>query len=169
MSIEHLNETLADPERLASLRRRFAAKVDVRGPLECWPWRAKAVARYGYGRMTAGRGRYLRAHQVAWALENGPIPDGVGVLHSCDNPACCNPAHLRLGRQDANVQDAIHRRRASAPPLWIGEAHPRAKLTDAQVREVRESAWTLEQLSKHYGVSVKTVWRIKKGLQRKPR
>lgn len=165
MSISHLNEVLSNPETLASLKMRFAKKVRVGGEGECWPWVAKAVASYGYGRMTAGRGRYLRAHQIAWALENGPIPEGSVVRHSCDNPWCCNPAHLSIGSIADNCSDATTRNRASAPPRMPGAKHPRAKLTEASVQEIRSSAETLDALARRFGVSVKSVWRIRKGLQ----
>lgn len=165
MSIEHLNEVLLDPEMTESLKRRFAAKVKVEEDSECWPWVAKAVARYGYGRMTAGRGRYLRAHQVAWALKNGPIPDGAVIRHTCDNPACCNPSHLKIGTQAENIGDAVRRGRNSPPPHRTGEAHPSAKLTARQVEEIRASQETLEMAAARYGVSSKTIWRIRKNHQ----
>ena len=166
MSISHLNEVLASPEMLESLRRRFNGKVKAGGPDECWPWLAKATANYGYGRMTAGRGRYLRSHQVAWALENGPIPEGASVLHSCDNPACCNPRHLSIGTQAENTADAKAKGRSSPPPRHVGQSHPGAKLSDADADEIRRGGSTLEQAAARFGVSVKTIWRIRKGLQR---
>jgi len=167
MSISHLNEVLASPEMLESLKRRFSSKVKAGKPNECWPWIAKATAKYGYGRMTAGRGRYLRAHQVAWALENGPIPEGSVVLHSCDNPACCNPRHMSIGTQAENMAEARDRKRAASPPRHSGETHPMAKLSDSAVAEIRRGGTTLEQAASQFGVSVKTIWRIRNKLQRK--
>ncbi len=167
MSILHLNEVLASPEMLASLRSRFASKVKVGGPDECWLWLAKATANYGYGRMTAGRGRYLRSHQVAWALANGPIADGLVVLHSCDNPACCNPRHLTVGTQSDNMADARGKNRAARPPKHAGESHPGAKLRDEDVAEIRRGGSTLDQAAAQFCVSTKTIWRIRNGLQRK--
>ena len=165
MSIEHLNEVLASTEMLASLERRFHSKVKAGEPNECWPWIAKATANYGYGRMTAGRGRYLRSHQVAWALQNGPIPDGAIIRHKCDNPSCCNPSHLELGSQADNITDAMGRGRFVRPPRYVGAKHPRAKLDDAKVREIRASKETLNALAERLGVSVKTIWRIRKHQQ----
>ena len=165
MSIQHLSEVLSNPEMKASLERRFASKVKVSGPNDCWPWISRSVAKYGYGRMTAGRGRYLRAHQVAWALIHGPIPKGQVIRHTCDNPSCCNPSHLVAGQQVENVQDSIVRGRSSAPPLHRGESHPMAKLTLEQSREIRNCGGTLNDTAGKYGVSAKTVWRIRNNKQ----
>lgn len=65
-------------------------------------------SRHGYGRINRDGGRDIaRAHRLAWELTHGPIPDGMCVCHSCDNPPCCNPDHLFLGTQRANVRDMV--------------------------------------------------------------
>lgn len=162
MSIKHLNEVLSSPEMRESLKHRFSSKVKAGEPDECWPWIAKATAHYGYGRMTAGRSRYLRSHQVAWALENGNIPEGAVIRHTCDYTACCNPKHLVLGTQAENVADATSRGRSSKPPRMIGSGHPRSKLDDEKVAEIRRSSKTLNALAAEFGVSAKSIWRIRK-------
>ncbi len=84
---------------------RFWPKVDRRGPDECWEWKAARQAE-GYGKMfTTNRCRPERAHRVSWVLHHGPIPDGMFVLHRCDNPPCVNPAHLFLGTNLDNIED----------------------------------------------------------------
>jgi hypothetical protein len=70
---------------------------------ECWPW-ARATHPRGYGRVWFG-GKRVGAHRIAWELENGQIAPGLGILHSCDNPPCCNPAHLTPGTQAENLAD----------------------------------------------------------------
>lgn len=60
---------------------------------------------HGYGRLSV-RGRQMKAHRLAWIIQNGPIPDGLHVLHTCDNPPCCNPEHLFLGTHQDNMTDA---------------------------------------------------------------
>src|SRR5690348_16844605 len=72
----------------------FWSRVDRRSPGECWVW-TRGRLKAGYGQLTVG-GKCRTAHRIAWELTNGPIPDGLSVLHRCDNPPCCNPAHLFL-------------------------------------------------------------------------
>lgn len=166
--MKRLDEILADPKRLASLERRFWPKVDRTAGLEaCWPWIAKATHPYGYGRMTSGRGGHVKAHQIAFALANGPIGDA-WIRHSCDNPACCNPAHLISGTAKDNTQDAIKRGRWKNPPRHIGDAHPHAKLTTAQIRSIESDSDTrpAKMLAVEYGVSQKTIYRIRRGIAR---
>jgi len=92
----------------------LAEKIDkyvVNGALdECWPYTG-TTDRFGYGQMTLGKKYSFQAHRVAFELANGPIPDGLIVRHKCDNPPCCNPAHLELGTHYDNAQDKVSRGR----------------------------------------------------------
>ena len=89
----------------------FWSKVDVQGPDDCWLWK-QSTDRHGYGQ-TGHDGLHWSAHRLAWQLSNGPIPDGLFVLHHCDNPPCCNPAHLFLGTQADNMADMVSKGRAN--------------------------------------------------------
>lgn len=154
---------IRDAEARGNLERRYWPKV-ARGSEEaCWPWLAKARHPYGYGRMTAGRGVQLKAHQIGWALANGPIPEGMSILHRCDNPGCCNPAHLFLGDQAANVDDAKQKGRMSKPPVHRGASHHFAKLSDAQVAAIREDRRSAAAVAADYGIATKTVYRVRWG------
>lgn len=150
------------------LAERFWAKVQ-RGD-GCWLWTA-SLGTAGYGQIGgAGRGsRPLQAHRVAWELIFGPIPEGQWVLHRCDNKRCVRPDHLFLGDVGANNRDMYAKGRAAAqvaPERVIrrGIAHHKAKLTDAQVVEIRRlyGSGDADQptLAKYFGVRQSTIGRI---------
>lgn len=84
---------------------RFWSRVKRGAQRDCWPWQA-STGRNGYGCL-AVNGQRWRAHRAAWYLCVGEIPVGLHVLHSCDNPPCCNPLHLFLGTHQHNMADAI--------------------------------------------------------------
>jgi len=90
---------------------RFWSKVDVRGRDECWEWQASGSK--GYGRLMMD-GVTWGAHRLAFTLVKGRIPDGMCVLHSCDNPPCCNPAHLFIGTHADNMRDMAKKGRSSS-------------------------------------------------------
>lgn len=115
-----------------TLEERFWSKVDKSaGPEGCWPWKAGKF-KDGYGLFNLA-GKKVKAHRMAFELGKGPIPVGMDVLHDCDNHPCCNPDHLRAGTQLDNARDAVTRGRMAK-----GERNGWAKLTEVQVREIRE-------------------------------
>ncbi len=75
----------------------------------CWLW-SGPLNTWGYGAFYSN-GRTLSAHRAAWETANGPVPDGLFVLHHCDRRMCCNPAHLYLGTQADNMRDKVVRGR----------------------------------------------------------
>lgn len=103
-----LHQPLSDSDK-----ERFWAKVDRRGPDECWPWRA-ATDRDGYGAFNV-RAAMFGAHRVSWKITTGATPTKC-VCHTCDNPRCVNPAHLWLGTHQDNMQDKIAKGRARGAP-----------------------------------------------------
>lgn len=133
----------------------------------CWEWQGRRTSR-GYGRTTGrllGGPRTARAHRVAWELTNGPIPGGLGVLHRCDNPPCCNPDHLFLGTAADNAADMVAKGRAHHPK-GKGEQSPAARLTTAQVmfmRTLRSRGASILQLEALFGVSNQQVSKITSG------
>ena len=136
-------------------RCRFEEKVR-RDEDGCWYWQGSISGR-GYGGLSVD-GKWRRAHRVAWTLANNmPIPDGLHVMHSCDNPSCVNPEHLSVGTHDDNMQDMVKKGRARS-----GEGHCNSKLSEEQVLEIRRSTLSGRRLALIYGVSNSTIGKIRR-------
>lgn len=91
-----------------SVEHSFFSKIDQSG--ECWEWKASQY-KFGYGAFYNGK-KVTHAHIFSYEIHFGEIPKGLFILHSCDNPKCVNPDHLRAGTQKENVKDMIDRKRA---------------------------------------------------------
>lgn len=99
----------------------------------CMEWQG-CLNSYGYGTVRRG-GKYLGTHRISWMENVGPIPDGLWVLHKCDNRKCINPDHLFLGDAADNMQDKARKGRGNPP---VGERAHGSKLTADQVRAIRQ-------------------------------
>src|ERR1035437_6715995 len=138
----------------------------------CWEWQLR-VGGNGYGRTTV-LGKTYHVHRLAWEMKNGPIPDGLLVLHHCDNRRCCNPDHLFVGTQADNLADMRAKGRqkyTGAKNPRRGSSHHEAKLTDDQVRAIRAeyrpnnyrrprgtvSPGSFSELATRFGVSPQTI------------
>lgn len=162
---------------------RFWAKVNKNGPVPahrpelgpCWVWTASVTKSGGYGQMftgyVGGVRQVTRAHRLAYELAGNQIPNGFVVMHKCDNPKCCNPTHLECGTHAANVHDCIAKGRKAPPPYFPdinrgkplvrakGAAHGGAKLTEAQVIEIRASTGSvlINEMADKYGVTPENI------------
>lgn len=142
-------------------RQRFWDRVELGGPDDCWEWRA-ACRRGGYGVITWA-GRPEAAHRVAWILQEGPIPEGIHILHKCDNPPCVNPRHLFAGTPKDNMLDKIRKGRGGR---WtetnpqkqrkVQQRNYQLKLTEDQVlqiRTLRAEGVKQAELARRFGVT----------------
>ena len=162
--------------------RRFWAKV-AKTDDGCWNWTASK--RYkGYGAFCYYRddGTLVqgRAHRYSWEIHNGDIPDGMFVLHSCDNPACVNPDHLFLGTNQDNVDDMMRKGRhrpktrntvcVESGKWKKGTSHWNYRLDDSVIVAIRNDrlcGLSYSILSKKYGVNMSYVFRICTGKARR--
>lgn len=159
------------------MTERFWSKVDQSGgPDACWNWTAFRD-RDGYGRFQISKKVGRTSHRVAWEMENGPIPDGLCVLHKCDNPACVNVSHLFLGTRLDNNKDR-HRKGRNGPRvrkygddnpsrkhpenLPRGEGHAHARINEDIVRKIRASSSPSCALVAEFGLGESHVSRIRK-------
>ncbi len=147
----------------------FCKKVRRQGPTACWPWLGK-TNNSGYGSFSF-RGKIRGAHTVAYLLDNGDIPSGKCVCHTCDNRTCCNPRHLFLGTHSDNSRDSWNKGRnfyqvnPNARPK--GEGHRNAKLSNKQAQEIRKlyntGDYRQTDLGNIFGVSQRVVCKIVRG------
>jgi DNA-binding CsgD family transcriptional regulator len=146
---------------------QFWGRVDRSGgPNSCWPIRPPHQRGYGKVVIWGVSG----AHRVAWVMTNGPIPAGLQIRHSCDNPPCCNPAHLQMGTLQENEADKRARGRT-----WLqgrsGEANHQARLSSSTVAEIRRlyaaGGISHAKLALQFGIHKRYVWTIIHNLKRK--
>lgn len=143
------------------LEERFWRHVDVKHFDECWEWDG-ALFSNGYGSIRIGSRRGL-THRIAYELKFGPIPNGLYVLHSCDNPKCCNPNHLFLGTQLDNMHD-MHKKKRWKCSNRGGELNSNCKLSDVEVEEIKKlyvsGSYSYRDLSKIYHVTYGHIGKI---------
>jgi hypothetical protein len=153
--------------KVTSSEDRLLGKRHIDPDTGCWLWTGGGIAK-GYG-MLQIRYRHVLAHRLAWEVWRGPIPDGLCVLHHCDNPPCFNPDHLFLGTRADNNADKVRKGRSGFttgprpgrfPP---GSAHPKAKLTDTDVLAILADPRPHRTVAVTFGVSVSTIYGIRRG------
>lgn len=144
-----------------SLRERFRDKWLPHPKTGCWTWIASTVS--GYGSIGV-EGKTEKAHRVSWRLHEGKIPDGIKVLHSCDNTRCVNPDHLFLGTQKENIYDMMAKGRDRKSPR-PGELNGKAKLDAIDVAYIRNSPKGPVLLGRMFGVHYRHIWAIRRRIK----
>lgn len=118
----------------------------------CWEWQFNRD-KDGYGRATEFN-EHLRMHIKSYQMFKGEIPDGLQVLHHCDNPPCCNPDHLFLGTSQDNADDMLAKGRAICP---------NRKLSASDVLSIRKDPRILREVAINFGVCRQTISNVKLG------
>jgi hypothetical protein len=131
---------------------RFWNRINIGAADACWTWTGYKDMD-GYGRFYIKK-KKSGAHRLMWIIFYGLIPEGMNVLHICDNPSCCNPNHLFLGTPNDNNQDAKNKGHTFHP---AGELSGRCKLKYKDVVEIRklhsENNISVIDLSKQFSIS----------------
>jgi hypothetical protein len=140
----------------------FWSKVDKNSEFcGCWDWIGRR-SKKGYGEIDLIQYSHPYTHRVSWCLHFGDIPDGMCVLHECDNPSCVNPDHLFLGTNQDNVDDKCRKGRHK-----VGMDTRSSKLTNEEVLEIRKlhnDHIRISDISRMYGRSYNTIRRITIGV-----
>lgn len=125
----------------------------------CWTWTGSlGGSRYGVFKLN---GKLIKAHRASWVFSGKTIPDGMKVLHRCDNPVCVNPDHLFIGTQRDNILDMENKGRGRHPS---GANHSKAKLSEESVEFIRNSKIPMADLARQFGVARQSVFKIKRNI-----
>lgn len=139
---------MAGGRKVQTAKEIFDRNVVYSHVSDCHIW-IGPVSTAGYGQTTRA-GVPIKAHRWAFELANGPVPDGMHVLHTCDNRRCVNPSHLFLGTHADNMHDKAVKGRAAI------------KLTEAEVIAIRRDTRSARAIGRAYGLAHQTVSEIKR-------
>lgn len=162
LRLKHTGTTDPGPKAQAPIEERFMRHFEKRDIGECWPWNGN-INHSGYGVISKGgkKAGVLLAHRLSWEIANNQkIVRGKAVLHSCDNPKCVNPLHLRLGTQSDNVRDMQAKGRHVVIHVR-GQEHHSAQFTEKEVIKIRASTKSNRDLADHYGVHISSIRKIR--------
>lgn len=149
---------LKSDQSIQNKEKRFFSKVKKMN--YCWPWQGLIFKRTGYGIFQFCR-KNLLAHRASWEIHNGQIPNGLCILHRCDNRPCVNPGHLFLGTRQDNMDDMVKKGRSLK-----GERHSMAKLKEQDVKSIRQmhsNGMPGIRIAKSFKVNKRTIYSILNG------
>lgn len=130
--------------------KRFWSKVCKEDTNECWMW-IGCVNGSGYGSFKTSYKSNM-AHRFSWELVNGKIPNGLEILHKCDNRLCVNPNHMDIGTSKDNMRDMINKGRSG-----VGDKNSMSKYTELDVLRIKKAykkgISTYESVGKLFGIS----------------
>jgi hypothetical protein len=154
-------QLLPEPQMTEMQKKKFWKKVDVSDDNnKCWEWMGSQIK--GYGQKSCSYKSYA-AHRIAYYLHYNEWPNGMMVLHICNNKLCCNPHHLKLGTSYENIQDA--KKDGLIIPL-LGENHPSTYITNKQCLEIVDkikNGVSCAKIVKEYNIKNSVVYHIKHG------
>lgn len=145
-----------------SLEKRFRRKVSEPRDGGCTEWLGwKNNSGYGMIKSSSRPYKHLLAHRVSYELHHGDIPEGMDVMHTCDNKVCVNPEHLRVGTRKENMEDMVAKNRQKT-----------SKLTEVdfeRIQDMRTHGLTMREIAKQFGVSRPLISLILSGKMTRPR
>lgn len=136
--------------RYSKIAKKFWSSVERGSKHDCWKW-IGGYSGNGYGKFYMNNRQY-RAPRAAYELARGPIPEGLQVLHNCDNPQCVNPGHLRLGTHADNMADKMAKGRHGGVSRRLSAAEREALLTKHQ-----QGGCTVAQLAQEFDITPRAV------------
>jgi HNH endonuclease len=156
------NRVPKNEQQIMNIMMKSYEKFVIRNEDGCWDW-SGSKNKYGYGRVASGRSKDIGIHRAAWIIHNGEIPNGLWVLHHCDNRLCSRLDHLYLGNAQQNSLDAKNRNRFNPQR---GEMSPNSKLTEEMVRKIRcmiHKKITLRLIAKEFDIAEGIISKINTG------
>jgi len=141
-----------------SIAKRFFAKVIVRGASDCWLWTGCRNS-LGYGRFNIGENVIINASRVSLVISTGRNPLDMDCLHSCDNPSCVNPSHLRWGTHKENMKDKKIRGRGKPPKRHTVHESALTRDNAEYIKRLVLLGFSQSEVAKAYGVSPVVIYK----------
>lgn len=132
------------------------------GEVGCWIWPRSKIP-LGYGWVYIRKSGSIYAHRLAYSLVNGNIPAGMHVCHTCDNPSCCNPAHLWLGTPRENMHDRDRKGRGTKGWKYEGKKSASPQIVDEIRRLYGTGRYSQRALAKQFSLSKGAIYDILNG------